>query len=222
MKMSEIKPGEIEANRGISSQIIIELAGAAIFGALSIVAGVFLAPNIPRIAGWFIAIIDPISIIWIVCLLLFGVRAGILCSIVGAVGLIPFDPTGWIGPSMKFAATISLIIIPIIFLKLYKREAGVKNSQKLKKPRNYIIYGILGTVLRIIVMEILNIIAYLTAFAIYADWITLEFLGLPQITGMTAILIGAPLINAWQSLLDLVIPYLLVFTPKLDEKFEIW
>jgi hypothetical protein len=68
----------------------------------------------------------------------------------------------------------------------------------------------------------LNIIAYLTAFAIYADWITLEFLGLPQITGMTAILIGAPLINAWQSLLDLVIPYLLVFTPKLDEKFEIW
>ena len=52
--------------------------------------------------------------------------------------------------------------------------------------------------------------------------ITLEFLGLPQITGITAILIGAPLINAWQSALDLLIPYLLVFSTRLDEKFEIW
>ncbi|MFX1419632.1 MAG: hypothetical protein ACFE9N_11990, partial [Promethearchaeota archaeon] len=123
--MSEIKPGEIEVIRSTSSQILIELSGAAIFGALSIVVGAFLAPNIPRIAGWFIAIVDPISIIWIACLLIFGVRAGILCSIVGAVGLMPFDFTGWIGPSMKLAATISLIIVPIIFLKLYKREPGI-------------------------------------------------------------------------------------------------
>ncbi|MFW9827083.1 MAG: hypothetical protein ACFFEY_05615 [Candidatus Thorarchaeota archaeon] len=220
--MSEIKPGEKEVIRSISSQIIIELAGAAIFGALSVVAGAFLAPNIPRIAGWFIAIIDPISIIWITCLLIFGVRAGILCSIIGAVGLMPFDFTGWIGPSMKLVATLSLIIIPIIFLKLYKREVNIKGSQKLKKTRNYITYGVLGTVVRIVIMEILNVIVYLTVFALYADFITLQFLGLPQITGMTAILIGAPLINAWQSLLDLLIPYLLVFTTKLDEKFEIW
>ncbi|MFX1418443.1 MAG: hypothetical protein ACFE9N_05935, partial [Promethearchaeota archaeon] len=112
--------------------------------------------------------------------------------------------------------------VPIIFLKLYKREPGIINSQKLKEPKNYVIYGVIGTVLRMGVMEILNIIVYMTIFAIYANLITLEFLGLPQITGMTAILIGAPLINAWQSALDLVIPYLLVFTTKLDKKFEIW
>jgi riboflavin transporter FmnP len=220
--MSEIKPGEIEAIRSSSSQLLIELSGAAVFGALSVIVGAFLAPNIPRIAGWFIAIVDPISIIWVACLLIFGVRAGILCSVVGTVGLMPFDPTGWIGPSMKLAATISLIIIPIVFLKLYKRQVGTVNSQKLKKPNNYVIYGTLGTVLRIGVMEVLNIIAYLTAFADYAGYISLAFLGLPQVTGMTAILIGAPLINAWQSALDLLIPYLLIFTSKLDTKFEIW
>jgi hypothetical protein len=71
-------------------------------------------------------------------------------------------------------------------------------------------------------MEILNILAFLTVFAGYIDSVTLEFLGLPQISGMTAILIGAPLINTWQSVLDLLIPYLLVFTTKLHEKFEIW
>ncbi|MFX1430094.1 MAG: hypothetical protein ACFFCY_08015 [Promethearchaeota archaeon] len=220
--MSELKPGEKEAIRSRSSQLLIELVGAAIFGALSVVVGAFLAPNIPRIAGWFIAIVDPISIIWVACFLIFGVRAGIVCSVVGAVGLMPFDPTGWIGPSMKFAATISLILIPILFLRLYKREIGILNSQKLKKPKNYVIYGTIGTVLRIGVMEVLNIIAYLTAFAMYADYISLAFLGLPQVTGMTAILIGAPLINTWQSVLDLLIPYLLVFTTTLDKKFEIW
>jgi len=220
--MSEIKPGEKEVIRSSSSQLLIELSGAAIFGALSVVIGTFLAPNIPRIAGWFIAIIDPISIVWIACFLIFGVKAGLLCSVVGAIGLMPFDPTGWIGPSMKFAATISLIVVPIIFLKLYKRDPEIINSKKLKAAKNYVIYGTLGTVVRILVMEVLNIIVYLTVFAMYADWISLAFLGLPQITGMTAILIGAPLINAWQSLLDLLIPYLLVFTSKLDEKFEIW
>jgi len=210
--MSEIKPGEKEVIRSSSSQLLIELSGAAIFGALSVVIGTFLAPNIPRIAGWFIAIIDPISIVWIACFLIFGVKAGLLCSVVGAIGLMPFDPTGWIGPSMKFAATISLIVVPIIFLKLYKRDPEIINSKKLKAAKNYVIYGTLGTVVRILVMEVLNIIVYLTVFAMYADWISLAFLGLPQITGMTAILIGAPLINAWQSLLDLLIPYLLVFT----------
>ncbi|MHA1987890.1 MAG: hypothetical protein ACW98D_14740 [Promethearchaeota archaeon] len=220
--MSEIKPGETEVIRSNSSQLIIEMAGAGIFGALSIVVGAVLAPNIPRIAGWFIAIVDPISIIWIACLFIFGVRAGILSSFIGAIGLMPFDPTTWIGPSLKLAATLSLIIVPIIFLKLYKREPGILNSQKLKKPKNYIIYGVAGTALRIVVMEILNIIVYVTVFAQWAGSISLAFLGLPQITGMTAILIGAPLINAWQSVLDLLIPYLLVFTTKLDEKFEIW
>ena len=220
--MSEIKPGEKEVIRSISSQLIIEIVGAAIFGALSIVVGAMLAPNIPRIAGWFIAIVDPISIIWIACLLIFGVKAGIMCSVIGTIGLMPFDPTTWIGPSMKLAATISLIIVPIVLLKLYKREPGIINSQKLKEPKNYVIYGVGGTALRIVVMELLNVVVYLTVFAQWANYISLAFLGLPQITGMTAILIGAPLINAWQSVLDLLVPYLLVFTTKLDEKFEIW
>jgi riboflavin transporter FmnP len=213
---------EKETFRTLGALGTLEIAGTAIFGALSIVVGAFLAPTIPRIAGWYIAIVDPISIIWIACLLIFGVKAGLLCCAIGAVGLIPFDFTGWIGPSMKFTATVSLIIIPIIFLKLYKREEGVSNSQKLKDPKNFIVYGAIGTAVRIGVMELFNIFVYLTLFADYAPFISLEFLGLPQVTGMTAILIGAPLINAWQSVLDLAIPYVIVYGAKLDERFEIW
>ncbi len=200
----------------------LEIAGAAIFGALSIVISVFVTPLIPRIPGWGIAIIDPISIIWITCLLIFGVRSGILCTAIGTVGLMPFDPTGWIGPLMKFSATLSLIIVPIVFLKLYKREDQVKRSLKLKKPKNYIVYGALGTVLRIGVMIIFNIVLFLTLWSDWLAYTDLGFLGLPKVSGWAALIIGAILINGWQSVLDLLIPYLLVFTSKLDEKFEIW
>jgi hypothetical protein len=47
-------------------------------------------------------------------------------------------------------------------------------------------------------------------------------MGLPEVTGLTAVIIGAPFINAWQSGLDLIIPYIIIFGGKLDQRFEIW
>ncbi|TXT62362.1 MAG: conserved membrane protein of unknown function [Promethearchaeota archaeon] len=200
----------------------LEVAGSAIFGALSIIIGALLAPSIPRIAGWFIAIVDPISIIWITAFLLFGVRAGIFTTLIGTVGLMPFDPTTWVGPSMKAAATLSTMLVAIIALELYKRKAVVRSSKKLKRPRNYVIFGALGLILRIFVMVILNVLVFTTLYSSELNGITLEFLGLPDVTGITAILVGAPLINLWQGAIDLLIPYLVVFGLNLDEKFQIW
>jgi len=215
---------EKETKMSRSSQITLQITGAALFSALSIVVGALLTPtltNALRVPGWFIAIIDLISLIWVTCFFLFGIKAGLLCCVIGALGLMPFDPSpGGIGPLMKLAATVSLIIVPILFLTLQKK--GARKSQILKKPHNFIIYGLIGTVLRMIVMLFLNVLVFLTIYSSYASYVTLEFLGLPEISGMTAIIIGAPIINAWQSGLDLVIPYLIVFGLKLDQKFELW
>lgn len=221
--MSEHKVVE-EKESKISGKTLhtLEIAGAAIFGALSVVVSVIITPLIPRVPGWFIAIVDPISIIWITCLLIFGVRSGLLCLAVGTIGLMPWDPYPLIGPPMKFSATFSLIIISILFLKLHKREKGILKSQKFKEPRIYIIYGLLGTILRIIIMLMLNILVFLTVFADFLGFVNLGFLGLPDISGWTAIFIGAPIINAYQSVIDLLIPYLIVFGLKLDKKYEIW
>ncbi|MFX1311737.1 MAG: hypothetical protein ACFFHD_03860 [Promethearchaeota archaeon] len=226
--MSDTKTSDIEiyeekeVSMSPKARLTLEIAGAAIFSALSIVISLYITPIIPRIPGWQIAIVDPISIIWITCLLIFGVRAGLLCTVIGSVGLIISDPSGWVGPFMKFSATLSLIIVPIILLKLYKEDESERKSLKLKNPRNYIIYGVLGIILRIGVMIGLNILIFLTIWSDYLAFTNLKFLGLPAVTGWTALIIGAILINAWQSVLDLLIPYLLVFTSKLDEKFEIW
>ena len=214
---------EKESKISKNTQYIIQISGAAIFSAISIVLSIFLTPLLPRVPGVPIAYIDPISLVWITCFLIFGVRSGFLCSIIGTIGLMFADAQNapW-GPLMKFVATISMIIVPIIILKLYKSEEGQRKSQVLKKPKKYIATGALGTLLRVATTLLLNIILVLTVYAPFLQYVTLEFLGLPQISGMTAVIISFPIINAWQSAFDLGVSYILVFGSKLDERFEIW
>jgi riboflavin transporter FmnP len=189
-----------------NTRLTLQIVGAAIFSALSLIVSLYVVPYLPRTPEGF-AYFDPVSIIWVTCFLIFGPLAGVLCCVIGMTVLFPFDPFAPIGPLMKFSATFSLIIIPILMLYLYKREEEGRKSQKLKIPKNYIIYGALGTIFRIIVMVILNIIVYLAMVGT---------------TGLEYWIVIVILLNALTSLWDLLIPYLLVFTSKLDEKFEIW
>ena len=188
------------------SRITVQLVGASIFSALSLVVSLFIVPILPRTPEGM-AFFDPVSIIWMLCFLIFGPVAGLLCCVIGMFLLMPFDPFAPIGPLMKFAATVSLMIVPIVLLKLYKREEGILKSKILKDRKKYVFYGLLGTGFRIVVMVILNIIVYLALFgeAGLAYWIIIVII-----------------VNTIQSLWDLLIPYLIVFGSKLDEKFEIW
>ncbi len=202
--MSEEKTSKMSKQ----SHLTLEIAGAAIFGALSIIIAALTAPFLPRIPGWGIAYFDPVSIIWVTCFLIFGTRSGILCAIIGTVGLMFVDPTAPIGPTMKFVATIALLLGPILVLKLYKLAEAPTNSQKLKKPKNYVVSGIIGVALRIGIMMVLNIVLFATI--------------LGGITDLGFIIIYVILINVIGSIGDLVVPYLIVFGLKLDERFAIW
>ncbi|MFX1501908.1 MAG: hypothetical protein ACFFDH_13170 [Promethearchaeota archaeon] len=197
---------EKESFRSTRSQYILELTGGAIFAALS---GVFawMASLLAR-AGIGMAYFDPISIVWVLALFIFGPIAALLSSGVGTLLLMPFDPFAPIGPIMKFAATATLMLVYIIALKLYKRELGVSKCEKLKPIKRFLILGIIATGVRIGVMAILNIIAYLG-------------LGNP-IEGLGAWLVTVTILNAVQSIWDLAIPYVIVFGLKIDERFKIW
>ncbi|MFX0025957.1 MAG: hypothetical protein ACFE8M_06040, partial [Candidatus Hermodarchaeota archaeon] len=189
---------------------------------LSLVLSAILAPIIPRVPGWGIAYLDPVSIVWIMCFFIFGAKAGLLCCVIGTLGLMPFDPFAPIGPLMKFSATVVLIVIPMLLLKLNKTKEGIKNSQKIKKISNFAITSVLGVLLRIVIMMWFNALLFLTIFSDAFAYANLEFLGLPNVTGWLAIIIMVIFINAETSLWDLLIPYLTVFGLKLDDKFEIW
>jgi len=188
------------------TRLTLQIVGAAIFGALSLILSLFVVPYLPRTPQGF-AYFDPVSIIWFTCFLIFGPLAGVLCCVIGMTVLFPFDPFTPIGPLMKFSATFSLMIVPIMLLYLINRKEGGRKSQELKRPKTYVVYGALGILVRIIVMVILNIIVYLA------------FYGSEGLEYWTILVI---LLNALTSLWDLLIPYLLVFTSKLDQKFEIW
>ncbi len=213
---------EIESSMSKRTRLTLEITGAALFGALSLVLSAFLTPIVPRVPGWGIALIDPVSILWITCFLIFGPKSGLLCCLIGTLALFPFDPFAPIGPLMKLSATLSLIIVPIMLLKLYKTEPGLRNSQKYKKLTSYILTGLLGIILRVIIMIIFNAWLFLTLFSSFLDFTTLEFIGLPSISGWNAVVIGVIIINAEISLWDLILPYLVVYGLKLDQKFEIW
>jgi riboflavin transporter FmnP len=191
-----------------NTNITIQITGAALFGALSIVLSLF-APVLPRFPNpQGIAYFDPVSIAWILCFLIFGPYAGMLCSFIGFIGLIPLDQSlPVIGPFMKFAATIPLIVIPTLVLKLYRREEGVLKSRKMKNLKNYILTGLIAVAVREVVMILLNIAVFLSFFG-------------PTGLGVWVAVIA--IINPFQSIWDLAIPYLVVFRTKLDTKFEIW
>lgn len=197
---------EKETKMSKSSRFVLQIAGAGIFSALSILLSVFVTPYLPQTPEGF-AYFDPISIIWVTCYLIFGPLAGILCCGIGSLGMMPFDDWAPIGPLMKLAATLSLIIIPILLLKFTKRKENIRKSQILKKPINYITYGLLGTGFRIIVMVILNIVVYLMFWG-------------PS--GLEIWIVIVIVLNALTSIWDLLFPYLIVFVTKIDTKFEIW
>ena len=221
-KTEEKRSEEKETQMSKSSLIVLQIAGAALFGALSIVVSAFVTPLVPRIPGWGIAIVDPVSIIWVMCFLIFGAKSGLLCCVLGTFGLMPFDPFAPIGPLMKLSATVSLIIVPIMFLKLYKTKERARNVEKIKNLRNYIVYGIFGIILRISIMMLFNYLLFITLFADMLAFVDLSFMWLPDISGWTAVIIGVIVINAETSVWDLLIPYLIVFGLKIDEKFAIW
>ncbi|NHJ25807.1 MAG: hypothetical protein EAX89_14595 [Candidatus Lokiarchaeota archaeon] len=203
-KLEEKIENEVEVSK--NSRITLQIAGASLFGALSIVLSL-LSPILPRIPQG-IAFFDPVSIAWVLCFLIFGPAAGVLCSVIGFLGLIPFDTSiPVIGPLMKLSATLPLIIMPILILKLYKREEGILKQSKLKKPINYIVTGLVGIAVREIVMILLNVAVYLTFFGSI---------------GLDVWLIVIAIINPIQSIWDLLIPYIVVFGTKLDKKFDIW
>jgi len=199
--MSETEEKETFMSR--KSQKTLQLAGAAIFGALSLTLS-FLAAYLPRTPEG-LAYFDPVSIIWVICYLIFGPLAGLICAVIGMLLLMPFDPFAPIGPIMKFTATVALILPGYLLMKYIKKDI---RSGTIKPPKIYATYGVIGIIVRILVMVPFNILVYI------ALGYPSEFLG--------AYLIVVVLINALQSVWDLVIPYLVVYGTKLNEKFEIW
>lgn len=193
------------------------VTGAAIFGALSFMLAALSAPYLPRMPGWGIAFIDPVSIIWIICFLIFGWYTGMLCSIIGTVGLMFFDPFTPIGPIMKLAATLPIILAYNYGLKLFR---GVDYSGlSLKSLKIYIPLSIIGIIVRVIIMVAANILLFIYIFDV--SYVTFN-VGTVNLSMWNAVILVVILLNVEQSIWDCTIPYLAIYATKFYKRFMFW
>ena len=193
------------------------IGASAVFGGLSLALAAFTAPYLPRMPGWGIAFIDPVSIIWITAYLIFGLTTGVVTSLIGTLGLLFFDPFTPIGPAMKFLATIPIILAFDFGLRLYKKTPY--SGESLKSLKRYVPLSLIGTAIRIVIMTFFNILLFLYIFDLSYAKINLFGLGL---SSWDAVIIVAILINAEQSLWDCLIPYLISFSSKVYNIFRFW
>jgi hypothetical protein len=216
---SSASPSEKITSPAIRRNMTVEVAGAAIFIGISAVVSAFVTPILPRIPGWGIAIFDPISIIWITCFLIFGWRSGLLCLAGGSVILFFFDPTG-IGPFFKFFATLPFIVVPIAFYFILKsiKKTEVDIKTWIFNVKAYSISMTIAWGARILLMLWANWIMFTYILAPnIINFVSLAVIGLPDIKAWDAVILMAILINTWQSIFDVIIPYLVTF--KLVPKY---
>lgn len=194
-----------------------DIAVSAVFGGLSFVLSALTAPYLPRVPGWGIAFVDPVSIIWMTAYLIFGLPVGLLTSCIGTIGLMFFDPFAPAGPLFKLFATLPLILTFDLGMRAlrFKPYSGAS----LRPLRRYVPLSLLGASFRIVILTFLNALLFVTIFSL--SFAQINLFGL-QLSSWNAVIAVAVLINAEQSVWDCSVPYLLSFSAKLYDQFKFW
>ena len=150
--------------------------------------------------------IDLVAVSWITAYFLFGIRASFLVSLLGAIVITLFAPDTWLGASMKWVATIPIMLLLFLFFNVTKQEIN-----KYRQIKNLILPLFLGIILRNLIVIPLN---YFYAIPIWT--------GMSSAQAMAAIPWYIIFIfNAIQSIIDVFFAWLLVFSFRL-ERFASW
>ena len=185
-----------------SADDVMEIVVASVLASLSIAVAP-VAGFLTRVAGWGIALFDPVSLFWIAAFLIGGRKVGFVSMAAGTVGLLFFDPTG-IGPFFKLVATAPMIIIPWV---LANRSEHDRKGMYLSDTRVYAVSMLGASILRLGIMIPVNLMV------VPIIW---PFIGTFEIIMITLTL------NAFQSFWDALVPYVIVHKTPVYDKFGMW
>lgn len=172
----------------------------AILAALASISALFQLLHVGIKTQWGMWI-DIVAVPWIVAYFLFGIRGGLMASLVGSIVITLIAPDTWLGASAKLIATVPM------FLSLYAATLIFKKKiEQFKNIKNILLPILSAIVIRGILMFFFN---YYFALPI---WIP----GKTPIQLMSIfpwyIIIG---INAIQGVIDVIFAWILVFKYKL-------
>jgi hypothetical protein len=194
---------ELELSEPSETSIVVkQIAISGILGALSLVGFSPIASWIPRYAG--IALIDPISFCWIIAFLIGGIKVGLLTTFAGSIGLFYFDPYTPVGPIFKILATLPMILIPWIGMRLRNPDAG---GEFLGSVKEFAVLMFLAYLVRLGIMIPLNLAVAPIFF--------------PEMDAVL-IIMNALILNTSQSALDAIGSFLIVHSSSLFKHFGMW
>ncbi len=124
----------------------------------------------------------------------------------------PFDPFRPWGPLLKFIATIWMILIPYLFIKLKDKQF---TGETFFRKQNSIIGMTLAWVVRCAVMFVADYLVLVYIYQAPLNYIDLSWMGLGGINGIMAVFITVVILNTLQGFFDAAIPYFLIFRGKI-------
>lgn len=139
--------------------------------------------------------LDIVAVSWIVAFFLFGLKASLIVSTLGALIITLFSPDTWLGASMKFVATLPLIF----FLAAQKPTA-------YQKPIKLIFPLFLALIIRSLITLPLNYYYALPIWTGMSPAVALKTIPWYIIAGF----------NTAQGLIDVLFAWLIVFRFKIS------
>jgi hypothetical protein len=188
-----------------SSEDVKRIVIAGVLASLSIAVAP-TAAMIARVAGWGIALFDPVSLFWIAAFLIGGRKVGVISMSAGTLGLFLYDPTA-IGPIFKFLATLPMILVPSAGVSRAKSSEG---GAALSSPTFYFLLMFLAYIVRMVIMIPANFLYWATILPTFG------------INDIVYILVVTLSINSVQSIGDAVVPFLIVHPTGIFKHFGIW
>ncbi len=182
--------------------LTMKVATAAELAALSVAVSP-VAAFLPRLS-WGIALFDPVSLFWIAAFLIGGPYVGLTAALAGTFALLLTDPT-LVGPLFKLAATLPMMIVPMLYVKLRAGTDG--GGERLSNGAVYALLMILALVVRLALMVPINIVLVP---------LLMGFNDISFIVQYTVVL------NIVQGFWDALVPFVVVYRTPLFKHFGMW
>ena len=183
----------------------IKLAGAAILAPLAVILQI-IPPLFP--IPWGMRI-DLVAIPWMICWIIFGLKPAILSLLISAplVGFLGPFAGGWVGATMKSAATIWMFLIPAVFAwKLGGRKKLLENK------RLFVLAAVLALAIRAVVTVVFN---FYFAIPFFFGWSSDTIISMFEsattfgFVGIGAYIIEVAVWNTIQGIIDLAASFIL-------------
>lgn len=182
----------------------------AVLSTLSIIFEVIPSFRIP----WGMKI-DFVGVVWVLAYFLYGLKEALGVSVITTLFILGYSPTTFVGATMKFIATLPMFLIPAGLM--HYPFFSEKMSRSFNRLPVMVMMCVLATSVRLIVTSVVNLYWAIPLFWGITSDAVLEVFG-----GVVPFVVFVASMNLLQSIVDVVVPWILAYKFKLAEYLGTW